>query len=53
MVVNDNLISKTPALASGFNGTPNNVFDTTNGPFPPPTLLSKFLAAQKELESYM
>ncbi|KAJ7901922.1 L-Aspartase-like protein [Mycena olivaceomarginata] len=53
MVVNDNLISKTPALASGFNGTPNNVFDTTNGPFPPPTLLSKFLTAQKELESYI
>jgi len=66
MVVNDstNLVSKTAALANGFNGTPNGFSDAPNGALfngvhtshsspAPPTLLSKFLASQRELESYI
>ncbi|KAF8210362.1 L-Aspartase-like protein [Mycena galopus ATCC 62051] len=65
MVVNDNspkVASKTAAavLANGFNGAPNGfghasnnaLFDGVNAS-PTPTLLSKFLASQRELESYL
>ncbi|KAJ6593984.1 L-Aspartase-like protein [Mycena capillaripes] len=67
MVINDspkNLVFK-PAHANGFNGAPNGFHDAPNGtlfndvrphtPPPPttPTLLSKFLAAERELESYL
>ncbi|KAJ7800274.1 L-Aspartase-like protein [Mycena leptocephala] len=67
MVVNDNtvnLVSKTAVLANGFNGVPNGFNDASSGTHftgihasaysrAPPTLLSKFLAGQKELESYL
>ncbi|KAJ7188147.1 L-Aspartase-like protein [Mycena filopes] len=62
MVVNDStgtLASKTAALANGFKTVvrgfnDDSLLNTTDASAfsPPPTLLSKFLAGQRELESY-
>ncbi|KAJ7251515.1 phenylalanine ammonia-lyase [Mycena haematopus] len=62
MVVNDNSskLAKTTALVDSFNGVPNgaqfngvHASAQSHSSPAPPTLLSKFLASQKELESYM